>query len=329
MPMSRPTAAALRRLVLVFTMASGLGTGCVNDSGDTSRVCAPLSVTHAAAAASFGGSVFTIVLENHSLRDLLGSADAPFYNKLAQGNAIAAGYHDPYVHPSEPNYIWMVAGENFGILDDDDPSAHHLSSRSHIADQLELAGLSWKNYEESMGAPCGLSSHDSYAVRHNPFVYFDDINGWDGHDFKPSARCIEHVVDYSELATDLARGTLPKYVFISPNLDHDMHDGSVAQGDAWLAAEVPRLLSTDAFQNGGVLFLIGDEGGGRVASDDAPMLVVSPLAKHGYVSDTAYDTSSYLKTVQTILGVEPLPCAAAPATVSIMSDVFSVALTAP
>ena len=37
----------------------------------------------------------------------------------------------------------------------------------------------------------------------------------------------------------------------------DMHDGSVAQGDAWLAREVPKILASDAFNNGGVLFLRG------------------------------------------------------------------------
>ena len=66
----------------------------------------------------------------------------------------ADGYHDAFVHPSEPNYFWMVAGQNFGILDDGDPAAHHIPAQSHIADQLELAGLTWKAYQESMGAPC-------------------------------------------------------------------------------------------------------------------------------------------------------------------------------
>src|SRR5437762_3380274 len=82
--------------------------------------------------------------------------------------------------PAERNYFWMVAGQNFGVLDDADPSSHHLAATSHIADQLELAGLGWKAYQESMGEPCGLTSHGRYAAKHNPFAYFDDINGWDG-----------------------------------------------------------------------------------------------------------------------------------------------------
>src|SRR5678815_1761201 len=104
----------------------------------------------------------------------------------------------------------------------------------------------------------------------------------------------------------------PKYVFITPNLDNNMHDGSVAQGDAWLSREVPKILGSDAFNKGGVLFLLWDEGSGTLSKgDDPPFIAISPNAKAGYVSNVDYDTSSYLKTVQQVLGVEELPCDAA------------------
>jgi acid phosphatase len=273
----------------------------------------------------WSGTVFTLVLENHSRGDILGNSDAPFINKLASQNAVAAGYRDSLVHPSEPNYIWMVAGENFGILDDSDPgSSNHIASTSHIADQIEAAGLSWKTYQESMGQPCGLTSHGTYAVKHNPFVYFDDINGWNGNAMSPTQRCNDHVVDYAQFDADLASGHVPDYVFITPNLDHDMHDGSIRQGDDWVAQEVPKILGSDAFNHGGVLFLLWDEGGGTPAKDDPPFIAISANARPGFESQTPYDASSYLKTVQTILGLQPLPCAATPDSVSVMSDLFSM-----
>ena len=55
------------------------------------------------------------------MRDIVGNGAAPFINQLIKANALAAGYHDSYVHPSEPNYIWMVAGENFGVLNSGSP----------------------------------------------------------------------------------------------------------------------------------------------------------------------------------------------------------------
>jgi phospholipase C len=303
--------------------------GCADTSGNTSVECAAISATEAKPPAEWKGTVFTIVMENKSRGDIFGNSSAPYINALAKDNAVANNYHDNYVHPSEPNYIWMIAGQNFGILDDGDPAKHSIDSTSHIADQLELAGLTWKTYQQSMGEPCGVTSHGRYAAKHNPFVYFDDINGWDGKTFQPSPRCNEHVVDYSELANDIANNTLPKYVFITPDLDHDMHDGSIATGDAWLAQEMPKLMSTDAYKNGGVIFLTWDEGSGTFGSDDdPPFLAISPLVKPGFASSVRYDTSSYLLTVQSILGVEPLPCAEDRTAVKSMTDLFTAPVSA-
>jgi phospholipase C len=300
--------------------------GCAgpNNSGNTDVACRPLTATATSAnrPAGWRGTVFTIVMENHSRSEILGSSDAPYVNALAAQGSVAAGYHDSFVHPSEPNYLWMVAGENFGILDDNDPGpGNTIDARSHLADQIEHAGLTWRAYEESMGQPCDLSSHDTYAVKHNPFAFFDDINGWDGNAFAPTARCAEHIVDYSELETDIAAGALPTYVFITPNLQHDMHDGSVAEGDAWLSNEVPKLLATDAYKNGGVLFLLWDEGSG--SSDDPPFIALSPNARAGFVSQTPYDTSSFLLTIEKMLSLDALPCTPQPGAVQPMTDLFT------
>jgi phospholipase C len=220
----------------------------------------------------------------------------------------------------------MASGQNFDVLDDDDPKNHHLEATSHIADQVERAGLTWKTYQESMGAPCGLTSHGRYAAKHNPFVFFNDINGWDGTEFHPEMRCNEHVVDYTMLDQDIAAGTIPKYVFITPNLDHDMHDGTVPDADKWLEKEVTKIMATDAYKNNGVIIILGDEGGGYPASDDPPFLVISNIAKKGYKADADYDTSSYLKTVEALLGLPSLPCDAERDTVTRMDDLFTIPL---
>ena len=317
----------ISRAVLGLILAGG----CANTSGNTLAPCDPLASAPASAAPPWkGGTVFTIVMENKSRGDILGNSRAPYINQLASQNAVALGYHDSYVHPSEPNYFWMVAGQNFGILDDGEPASHHIDARSHLADQIELAGLTWKTYQESMGAPCGLTSHGRYAAKHNPFVYFDDITGWDGKAFHPEQRCNDHVVDYSELDRDIANHALANYVFITPNLDSDMHDGSVSFGDSWLANEVPKLLATDNYKNGGVIFLLWDEGGGSPASDDPPFIAISPHVAPGMRSQVDYDTSSYLKTVQNILGLSALPCAEAVtrSIVSSMDDLFTVPVSA-
>jgi hypothetical protein len=318
-------------LVLAVTLAplllvAGCG-GLGNTSGSTTVACRPLTATAATKAPGWGGTVFNIVMENHNYDQIIGNASAPYINSLLQQGADAVGYHGPFVHPSKPNYIWMVAGENFGILDNDDPSpGAAIGSQSHLADQIEKAGLTWRTYQEGMGAPCGLSSHGRYAVKHNPFAYFADISGSDGRVFQPSDRCLSHMVDYSRVDADIAAGTVPDYVFVTPDLVNDMHDGTIAAGDSWLSHEIPKILATDAYKNGGSLFLLWDEGSAN--GDDPPFIALSPNARAGFVSQTTYDTTSYLKTVQAILGLETLPCAPQPDAVPLMSDLFTVPLAA-
>ncbi|MDB4957170.1 MAG: putative acid phosphatase [Myxococcales bacterium] len=312
---------------VLLSIGLAAATGCAaNTSGSTTQTCSDIVAQDLVPSPSWQGTVFTVVLENKSQADIFGNKDAPFINGLMKDNAVAAGYRDNLVHPSEPNYIWMVAGENFGILDDEAPATHHIDSQSHLVDQLEMQGLTWKAYMESMGTACGLESKYPYEPKHDPFVYFDDVNGWDGTKFMPSQRCKEHVVDYSEFDKDLAANTLAKYVFITPNMINDMHDGTVAQGDAWAAKEIPKILGSDAFNKGGVLFLTFDEGSNQ--KDDPPMIVISPNAKRGYTSNTSYNASSYLKTVQKILGTQPLPCNTTADTVQTMDDMFTVPLDA-
>jgi phospholipase C len=318
----------MNRTGQLFSLLALVG-ACGTTIGTRDLTCRPLADSPqksatATSGSAFKGTVFTIVMENESQSDVLGSGDAPYINSLAAQSAVALGYRDALVHPSEPNYIWMAAGENFGILDDDDPVSHHIASTSHLVDQLEAAGISWKAYQESMGTPCTFVSTSLYKAKHDPFIYFDDLVSWNGTTGTATPRCQEHVVDYSELATDLASGDVPRYVFITPNIKNDMHDTNVATGDRWLAANVPQILASKAFQDGGVLFLTWDEG--SLQSDNPPMIVVSPLAKKGLRNYAKLDTSSYLKTVERILGVDALPCDPSPETISTMDALFTAPL---
>ena len=314
---------------------SSLGAACIALSavacspGSRHLVCRelrqPAAASTPAATSPFRGSVFTIVMENKSASQILDGDEAPYIRSLADTFAVAGNYRSTQVFPSEPNYIWMVSGQNFGILDNDPPADNRIASRSHVADQIEAAGLTWRSYQESMGEPCLLEARYPYDPKHNPFVFFDDINGWDGRTFQRPERCLQNVVDYSQLDADLASGNLPRYVFITPDLKNDMHDEPIGVGDAWLSREVPKILASKAWQDGGVLFLTWDEGGGH-NSDDPAMIVISPLASPHHVSKVRYDTTSYLKTVQAILGLEPLPCDPDPDSVSTMADLFRVPL---
>ncbi|MGZ3474221.1 MAG: alkaline phosphatase family protein [Polyangiales bacterium] len=254
--------------------------------------------------------VFVIVLENRDWRSIEGSASAPYLNGLLAQGAFAANYHGPNnIHPSEPNYIWMEAGNNLAILDDDDPVLNHRTTKVHLTRQLDDAHISWKSYQEGIGGevcPLGSNSAGRYGAKHNPMIFFDDMT--DGGD-KNSQHCMAHVRPYSELETALANDDVAAYDFITPDLCHDMHDvggcetgDPIKNGDLWLSREVPKILGSKAFATS-ALFITWDEN--ENSDQNIGMIALSPFAKKGYVNHVDYSHSSLLRSVQDIFGLRP------------------------
>lgn len=257
-------------------------------------------------------AVFVIVMENLNWADIEGNSRAPYINRtLLPMASYCRQYFSPSgMHPSLPNYLWLEAGTNFGIYDDADPVFHHQPTTNHFTSLLDRAGISWRAYQEDIsGADVPLVSTNGYTPRHNPFVYFDDVTGTNN----PSDPYgIAHIRPYSELIDDLLNDTVARYNFITPNLCNDMHNGcapsydAIAQGDAWLANEIPKILNSPAYHNEGALFIMWDESD-YVVDGSIGMILLSPNSRApGYVSNVPYSHSSFLRTLQEIFQVFPL-----------------------
>ena len=256
-------------------------------------------------------TVFVILLENHDWSDFKGSADAPFLNGtlLPQASHCEQYHNPPGLHPSEPNYLWLEAGTNFGIFDDNGPAINHQNTTNHLAAQLRRAGIAWKTYQEDIaGDVVPLTAINGYAPKHNPFIYFDDVTGTNNPN---DTYGLAHIRPYTELAGDLTNNFVARYNFITPNLCDDGHNScppqnnSVRQTDDWLASEVPKILNSAAYSNNGALFIIWDESEG---GSDQPigMILLSPLARGvGYGNNIYYTHSSWLRTMQEMFGVSP------------------------
>ena len=182
----------------------------------------------------------------------------------------------------------------------------------------------------------------NYADRHNPFIYYPDIE-------TNAARCQAHDVPYTDLAGDLSANTLPAYFFITPDTCHDGHDSPCAGGaepggllsfDAWLQANLPALLNY-LNANDGVLFITADEGssadtagcctggpgggpgfGGRIG-----LLALGPGVAAGTTTHTNYDHASLLRTTEDALGINSYLNNAGTATA--MSDLFAPVANTP
>jgi hypothetical protein len=268
--------------------------------------------------------VFLILMENHNWSAIKGSTSAPYINGLLTMGAHAEQYYNPpNNHPSEPNYLWLEAGTNFGIANDNLPSANAQTTAAHLVNQIEAAGLTWKSYQEDIsGTTCPLNNVNNYAPKHNPMVFFTDVTN---NNSPTAARCLAHVRPYTELAADIANNKVANYNFITPNLCDDMHDtcaptnNSIKQGDNWLSTELPKLFASAAYQKGATILVTWDEGEGG----DGPigMIVLGKNAKVGYSNTIHYTHSSTLRTVQKMFGLTPFLGDAANATD--LSDLFT------
>jgi acid phosphatase len=187
----------------------------------------------------------------------------------------------------------------------------------NVVRDLIAAGKTWKEYSESIPF-VGYTGGDSglYAERHNPCSYFSDVRG--------NQNQMQNLVPFTQLATDIANHTLPNYAFIVPNLNHDAHNGTLAQADAWLQANIPQLLNSPDFNTpgGGLLIITFDEaensdsqfGGGHIA-----WVAVGPDVRQGYPPPKSkfrvqlYQHPSTLRFMMQLLGLTQYPGAAATA----------------
>ena len=241
-------------------------------------------------------TVFVIAMENHNwtqpenkftggIQQIYQNVNAPFINNLVNGTAFvvldgsevnishevayANAYHNvlatpsgnnPHIHPSEPSYIWAEAGDNFGVLNDNDPyratGGTNQDTADHLSSFLTRAGKTWRSYQEDTdltrdgagqltnvplpqdlwtvpltsfsGVFAGgyfndynFSPQYNYAAKHNPMVFFTDTNG--GNNATPSNPLSTRYAPLQQLASDLADDSVADYNWITPNQYNDMH----------------------------------------------------------------------------------------------------------
>ena len=298
----RPPANAMRRPAVISAILAVLALILATACGASASRQGPVQTTVSPTAALTGGPpahIAVIIMENEEYGNIIGSRQTPFINGLARRYALAAGMYATS-HPSLPNYLALTGGSTFGISSDCTDCSVHTSG---LPEQLAAAHLSWKAYMEDLPHPCyGGAGAGEYAKKHDPFMYYRPL-------VANRAQC-NRVVPLSQLAADEHRHTLPRFIWITPNLCHDMHDCSTATGDAFLARLVPPLLS--ALGRHGLLFLTWDEGstnngccrlasGGHIAT-----IVAGPGARAHTRMTTPADQYSILQAVDDLLGLKRL-----------------------
>ena len=255
-----------------------------------------LLATTAHAAVPPIAHVVLLVEENHSYSEVIGNASMPYLNSLANANSLLTNYY-ANTHPSIGNYFELTTG---AVITNNDSFTGTITN-DNIVRHLLTAGKTWKSYSESLPS-VGYTGGNTgnYVKRHNPLAYFSDVAN--------SSNEKTRLVPFTQFPKDLASNALPGFSFITPNLLHDAHNGTLASADAWLKQNIAPLLANPQFKTNGILIIVFDEsldtdkthGGGHVAA-----IVIGPKVKHGYRSTTLFQHPSTLRTILDAIGANP------------------------
>jgi hypothetical protein len=248
--------------------------------------------------------VVIVMEENHSYSEIIGSPDAPYINALA-GQSASFTSSFAIEHPSEPNYLDIFSGSNQGITDD--RAVTQPFATPNLGASLIQAGLTFSGYAQglpSVGSTVFTSG--DYAGRHNPWV------DWQG----ASANAIPAADNqpFTNFPSDFS--TLPTVSFVVPDLQHDMHDGTIASADTWLKDNLNSYIQWAQTHNSLFILTFDEDDTGH--SNQITTLFDGPMVVPGSYGETI-NHFSVLRTVEDMYG---LPAAGASATAAPITDVW-------
>ncbi|GAA1973429.1 alkaline phosphatase family protein [Kitasatospora viridis] len=280
-------------------------------------LCAAALTTAAASAAAFSGTgsaaasaapsaipayshVVVVMEENHSYDDIIGdTADAPYINSLAGNGALLTSSFG-VSHPSEPNYMALFGGSTFGLSSDSCPVSE--GTKANLGSELLAAGKTFKGYSEGLPSVGSTKcTSGAYARKHAPWANFSNVPAADQQPFTafPS--------DYS---------TLPTVSFVIPNLNDDMHDGTIADGDSWLQNNIDGYAQWAAANNS-LLIVTWDEDD-YTESNQIPTIFYGAGVTQGQYSETV-NHYNVLATLEQMYG---LPAVGNSASATPITDIF-------
>ena len=233
--------------------------------------------------------VVVIVEENKTLAQIDGTGSAPFINALVRRGALFTNAHG-VTHPSLPNYLALFAGLT-NDNGDGCPASGVSRAAPNLASELIGAHLSFGGYAEALpGSGSSVCAAGTYARKHAPWVAFSNLPASDGHPF-----------------TSLpAYPRLPTVSFIVPDVDDDMHDGSIAEGDTWLKDHVAALVSWAAVHDT-LVILTWDEG--YDSANTIPTILLGPMVRPGRYG-RRINHYNVLRTIEDMYGLAATGAAA-------------------
>ncbi|KAF2231193.1 acid phosphatase phoa [Viridothelium virens] len=224
---------------------------------------------------------------------------------LAQKGITLSNYF-ALTHPSEPNYVASIGGDNFGMDNDDFNQVP--GNVSTIIDLLEDRGISWSMYQEDMPYS-GFEGYswvnqqtqaNDYVRKHNPAIIYNANTTPDR-----LAKNKNLTMFYEDLKTN----RLPQWMFITPNMTDDGHDTSVTVAGTWTRAFVEPLLNDTRFMQNTTVLITFDENHTYTQQNRVLGILLGdavPKELIGTTDSNFYDHYSEIATVEANWGLNTL-----------------------
>jgi len=279
-----------------------------NHTDPTSATAMMDGFAHAAGGNSLNSGGFDII--GQRVMGYYDDTDLPYYYFMATQFAMSDAWFSPVMTNTPANRMYAVAGTSHGVVNKPLTQINIPT----IFDELQAAGITWKNYVPDFPNGSSLKPFTAYSKYLNT-----------------------HIVPMSDYFKDLQNGTLPQVAFIDRDSKggNDEHPGGVQiqRGAAYVANIVNRLMASSSWSDS-IFFLSYDEGGGfydhvapvATVSPDGilpvlgpndtctmttgpacdfvytgfrlPNIVISPFSKPGYVDHTPMDTTAILRLIE-------------------------------
>lgn len=256
-----------------------------------------------AAALPIYDHIVVVVEENHGYSQIIGNPAAPFINSLASSGALMTNSFG-ITHPSQPNYLHLFSGSDQGVTDNSTP---HTFNTANLGSVLAAAGRTFAGYSESLPSSSFTGDNaggaDGYWRKHNPWINFSNLD--------PNSTNLP----FTDFPADFTQ--LPNVAFVIPNQGNDMHNGTIAIGDAWLQANLGAYILWAQTHNS--LFILTFDEDNSAENNHIVTLFAGANVKTGLYAQTVnhYDL---LRTIEDLNGTA---YAGASANANTIADVFT------
>ncbi len=310
MHIGRRGRAVLATVSLLAGVAGIAGTTGIVSAAPASAAVAAKTAVQTTAKKATPPHIMTIMMENTDYSQFVGSPATPYLNEIAHEYATFT-HASGWTYPSLPNYLELLSGSDDGTAGQDcdiTQAGCNNFTNPTLVTQLEKAGISWNAYYQGDTAGCYQGDGSgNYPYWHNAFRYFKDF----------SEQC-SRITNFSHLLSNLSSPKASDFQWVVPDLVNSGGDnGTMSSGDSWLSGELPKIMDTSWYRQGGQIVILYDTGyndtndsvngstGGQI-----PMVVVSAHTKGMGAISTPINTAGVLRSVEHAYGLSYLATAA-------------------